>query len=323
LVWTLLGTLILALAAILFRLEGGRAAEPQVEQASGLTRALAVVLALSLVIGALTVVFAKYYRLDSIARLASPLHDLLRPTGAIGLACGVGAVLLIFANLAYLARRARWFRDWIPGSLRGWMTSHVATGICAFLLVLVHSAMDPRNTVGGHAFVALAILVVTGAIGRYFYSFVPRAADGRELVLDEVKALLASLSGEWDRQSPAFAERARAEIQELTVEASWRSSFARRLVGLVTSHRRLRASLERLRVESAQAGISPDQIGSLLSLAGRAQRASLMAAHFEDLRALLATWRYLHRWVALAMVLLTAVHVVTAWRFGGLRGRFP
>ena len=298
------------------------AAEPLVEQGTDLSRSLAVVLLLALATLLLAVVFAKYYRLDSAARVASPFHELLRPSGAIGLASGAGAVLLILANLAYLARRARRFA-WIPGSLRAWMTAHVATGICALLLVLVHSAMDPRNTVGGHAFIALAILVVTGAIGRYFYSFVPRAANGRELVLDEVKAQLASLSGEWDRQSPAFAERVRAEIQRLTADAAWRGSFPRRVLGLLTSHRRLRASLSRLRREAARAGISRDQVASLLSLAGRAQRASLMAAHYEDLRAILASWRYLHRWVALAMVLLAAVHVYTAWRFGSLRGHLP
>ena len=37
-----------------------------------------------------------------------------------------------------------------------------------------------------------------------------------------------------------------------------------------------------------------------------------MAAHYEDLRAVLSAWRYLHRWVALLMVLLVIVHVVHA-----------
>ena len=58
---------------------------------------------------------------------------------------------MVAANLLYLVRRA----PRIPfrfGSLQVWMTSHVATGILAFLCALLHGAMEPRNTVGGHAF---------------------------------------------------------------------------------------------------------------------------------------------------------------------------
>ena len=40
-----------------------------------------------------------------------------------------------------------------------------------------------------------------------------------------------------------------------------------------------------------------------------------MAAHYEELRALMASWRYLHRWVALYMVLIVALHVIAALRY--------
>jgi cytochrome b561 len=58
----------------------------------------------------------------------------------------------------------------------------------------------------------------------------------------------------------------------------------------------------------------------MLVLARQAHRTALAAAHYEDLRALLATWRYVHRWVALLMVLLVALHVVVALRFASLGG---
>ena len=283
----------------------------------GLSKSLLVVAIVAVATMGWTLVFAPYYRLDAGARLLSKQHELLRPGGPVGLAAGVATAVLILANLAYLARRSRWFRR-LPGSLRGWMNSHVATGICALFVVFVHAAMAPRPTVGGHALAALALLVVTGAIGRYFYSFVPRAANGRELLLDEVKAQLASLSGEWDRQSPAFAETVRVEIDRLTTEAAWRLSFFRRVAGLLSSQRRLRRTLVRLRSEASRTGVGSDQLVSLFELAERAQRASLMAAHYEDLRGILASWRYFHRWIALGMVLLAAIHVYSAWRYGGI-----
>ncbi|MCA9027204.1 MAG: hypothetical protein KDA86_18495 [Planctomycetaceae bacterium] len=50
----------------------------------------------------------------------------------------------------------------------------------------------------------------------------------------------------------------------------------------------------------------------------RAYRTSLTAAHYGDLRALLASWRYFHRWVALLMVLLAATHIVAAIRYSSI-----
>ena len=53
----------------------------------------------------------------------------------------------------------------------------------------------------------------------------------------------------------------------------------------------------------------------MLTLAERAHRTALAAVHYDDLRSVLATWRYFHRWMALLLVLLTALHVTTAVRF--------
>ena len=133
---------------------------------------------------------ADYYLLPAEARPGHAKHVDLRPGMGFGLWAGITSVALIGANLAYLLRRAS--RPRFPvyrlGSLQAWMTSHVATGILAFLCALLHSAMAPRDTNGGHALWALAFLLVTGAIGRYFYSWVPRAANGRELELGRGQA---------------------------------------------------------------------------------------------------------------------------------------
>ena len=47
-------------------------------------------------------------------------------------------------------------------------------------------------------------------------------------------------------------------------------------------------------------------------------RTALMAAHYEDLRGVLNTWRYVHRWVAALMVLLVLLHIVYALTYGGV-----
>ena len=41
-----------------------------------------------------------------------------------------------------------------------------------------------------------------------------------------------------------------------------------------------------------------------------------MVAHYEDLRAVLNTWRWLHRWVAALLVVLVVVHIAHATIYG-------
>ena len=54
-------------------------------------------------------------------------------------------------------------------------------------------------------------------------------------------------------------------------------------------------------------------------MALRGYRTAMVAANFEDVRALVAGWRWVHRWVALALVLLLVLHVVIALSYGTAR----
>ncbi|QDU83306.1 Ferredoxin--NADP reductase [Planctomycetes bacterium Pla163] len=291
--------------------------EPLVEQGAGLVPGLAAATLLGLVVLAWALLQQDYYGAEAARRVALDQHGWLRPAAGLGLWLGIAAALLILTNLAYLVRRS----PRLPirfGTLRGWMTSHLVTGLMAFLLTVLHAGFAPRHTVGGHALWALAILVTTGAIGRYFYAFVPRAANGRELAIDEARTELARLTATWEGDHRAFAERARATVDALVDAEAWRGSFLRRVRSLVASQFGLGKVLARIALDGRAEGIPAGELRELLQLARRAHRTALMVAHYEDLRALLATWRYLHRWVALLMVLLVVAHIVTALEYADL-----
>jgi len=287
------------------------------EDTSGLFIALLGALAGTALALAWSVLFRDYYALPLAER---PHHDLdawLRPSGSVGLGLGILATTLILANLAYLLRKSARVPLWIF-SLQSWMTSHVATGVLALVVALLHAAMAPKDTVGGHALLGLIVLVFTGSVGRYFYSFVPHAANGRDMQLDEVRAKLTSLTTELDREHRGIGERIHAEVNALVSEGHWQKSLPRRIFALFFSRHRIKEARRALRRDAIAQGVPKDQLQTIESLVRTAGRTALAAAHFEDLRGLLASWRYLHRWVALLMVLLVIAHVVTALRFGGL-----
>ncbi len=284
---------------------------------NGLRIALGTAALLAAALGAFTWLHGDYYGADAAARTVHPDHDALRPVGAVGLLAGLAAVTLILCNLAYLLRRARTLGRFVPGSLRGWMDAHVLTGLTAFGCVVLHAGMRVESTVGGHAFLAFAVVVVTGAIGRYLYAFVPRAANGCVLDLEEVRSQLHALSSEWDGDGKDFGREVQREVEAL-VESDrtrWGRSFLQR-VGAALRHRaRFRRALAELRQRGREEGIPPGEVVKMLRLARRAHRLLLAVAHYEELRAILASWRFMHRWLALLLVLLTALHVFTALRF--------
>jgi thioredoxin reductase/Pyruvate/2-oxoacid:ferredoxin oxidoreductase delta subunit len=291
---------------------------PIFEQGTGLARAIAIGFALSLATLLWALWHADYYLLPAEARPAHAKHVDLRPGMGFGLWAGVVAVIMIGVNLLYLVRRAAkpLFPVYRRGSLQAWMTSHVATGIGAFLCALLHSAMAPRDTNGGNALWALAFLLVTGAIGRYFYSYVPRAANGRELELDEAKRRLAGLSDRWDPAQRDFGRRARDEVLALIHSKQWKASFAGRVWALVGGQRDLRRVLTRLAGRGREEGVPEAGVRETVQLARSAHRLALSCAHYEDLRAVAGTWRYLHRWVAVLMVVLIVMHVFFALAYG-------
>ncbi|MFT5478345.1 MAG: thioredoxin reductase/Pyruvate/2-oxoacid:ferredoxin oxidoreductase delta subunit [Planctomycetota bacterium] len=289
------------------------------EQGSGLLPALGTGFALALMALAWALYHRDYYGAPSAERAANLKHDFLRPSQGLGLWFGIASVVLVCVNLLYLLRRSPRARlQW--GSLQAWMTSHVATGILALLCAMLHGAMAPRDTTGGHAYWALSLLLVTGAIGRYFYAWFPRAANGRELALDEVKAKLGWMSEEWDQGQQKFRATVRTQVLGLIDVGQWRSSFLGRIKDLVGGHRKRNQILTQIARQGRADDVPEHLIKQTLAMARDAHRSATVAAHYEDLRAVLNSWRYLHRWVAVLMVLLVIAHVAYAMIYGESSG---
>lgn len=289
------------------------------EQGTGLRWALYLTMVASLMTLAFYWWHLDYYHAELEQRVDMAEHDWLRSSRGAGLWFGLTAMACMVANLIYLLRRAHWFPLSI-GSLKVWMTAHVGTGLLAFLAAWVHSTFSPESTVAGHSLLGLGALVVTGAIGRYFYSYVPRATNGRELALEEAMHEMQQNSQQWTRLHREFGESARQRIAELLEATRWKRGFWGSLSGLIGSKRQLRLALNDLRQQARKAGVDRRSTASVLQLARRVYRTSLTTSHFDDLNRLLSSWRYFHRWLAFLVVLLVIVHVVMALRFVSWEG---
>jgi hypothetical protein len=152
-------------------------------------------------------------------------------------------------------------------------------------------------------------------MGRYLYAFLPRANNGRELALDELQVELETMQGSWDGDHPAFREWVQGEVQGLVAAAQVSTTFTGRVGSLVQAPRNLWRLLRNLEQEGRNSGVPLSRIESLKRLARRSHRLTLATTWHEELRAVMASWRYLHRWVAVVLILVLVVHIVTALRY--------
>jgi len=259
-----------------------------------------------------------YYGATPAMRTLVDDHRWLRPGGAFGLSMAMLAVGLFVWNLAYLGRKNRFLARFLPGSLRFWMGSHVFTGIASFLCVIVHAGFTYRMTLGGYAFITLGIVLIAGMVGRYFYANVPRAANGREINLDELRARVTVIATAWDKSSRGLGSTVRERVETLVTEERWRASLVARAMGLLSAHLRIRRTLRELRMDPRFAEVPEAEREELMQLAKRSLRLSLQIAHYEEIRSVLGSWRFLHRWLALLMLLLVIAHIAVSLRYARL-----
>jgi hypothetical protein len=114
--------------------------------------------------------------------------------GLIGHSLGIlGFVLMLMTETLYAlrktSRRARW------GRTSTWLRFHIFTGLVGPFLVLLHSSWK-FNGLAGVVTLMTAIVVLSGFIGRYIYTSVPRTVDGTVVDSGDLEAQIAVAEAE-------------------------------------------------------------------------------------------------------------------------------
>jgi hypothetical protein len=253
-----------------------------------------------------------FYRLGLAERTLHPDYRALKPSGLVGHGYGMVGTALILTNLLYLVRRR--FAKFIPtwaGSMRAWLNLHVFTGLVGSLLVVFHSAFQLRTPIATLTSVSLAIVVVTGIVGLYIYALAPKEGL-RPLTerLAEIQPLLPGLV----TQVQEFVKR--TPLTTLPHDAS----FTRTIFTIPRWVLEARARRRDMRAAARQ----DKMVRVLLRTHPRLARAFItelgqLAAAEADTHAgaaLMRTWRSLHRFLAILMLVSVSVHIGVAWFYG-------
>lgn len=228
-------------------------------------------------------------------------------SGLFGHLMGVlGFVLMLMTETLYSLRKRSRVARW--GRMANWLQFHIFTGLVGPYLVLLHTSWK-FNGLAGVVLLLTIIIVISGFIGRYIYTAVPRTADGVEFQARELGSqiqLVEAQIAEWAAAHPpaalAFQQR-----QALPAGAGTGSML---VFGRVISEANdLLESWRARRIKDPEIREQTRQLGQLMQQQRRLYRqmSSLAAA-----RRLLAVWHTVH--IPLGMALFTAafVHIAAA-----------
>ena len=251
-----------------------------------------------------------YYVLALEERVDHPDFRTLRPSGFVGNGYGVAGTLLILTNLLYLARRRLCALQKL-GSMKAWLDVHAFTGLLGALFVSFHSAFQLRSTLAICTAVSLAIVVLTGVIGRSLHVLAPRA--GGKTTAETVAAI--------DAMIPGIGRALTFVLENHPPPAlPFNASLARVLFAVPGWRRVVRLRREAIDLIVANAVHSSRWERPLRRRLQRAVREAQDAAAFEVRQtswgALLGAWRSLHRLFAIFMLGSVGVHIAVAWHYG-------
>jgi hypothetical protein len=146
-----------------------------------------------------------YYLAGTMDRPLSPKHDILRPSGTVGINLGlIGMLGFIILFLYPLRKRWAWLGR--QGSSRHWLDFHAALGTIAPLFILLHSSFKFRG-IAGMAFWIMTAVTLSGYVGRYLYAQIPRSLSAAELSMKELVTLEDSLRKKLAEQNLRFGSR--------------------------------------------------------------------------------------------------------------------
>jgi len=219
----------------------------------------------------------------------------------------LGFTLMLMTETLYSLRKRSRSARW--GRMADWLDFHIFTGVVGPYLVLLHTSWK-FNGLAGVVMLLTVVVVISGFIGRYIYTAVPRTADGVEVearwLEEQIVAADQELQSWLSAHDTSLRSLARNFYSAPLGSAGQFSLIVGR--GLLDLNYQLNWLIERRRLNASQRA----EARQLEGLLHRRRGLEIQLASLTTARRLLALWHAVH--VPLGMTLFTAaiIHIVAA-----------
>jgi hypothetical protein len=266
-----------------------------------------------------------YYTLGALQRPFSPKHEILRPSGTIGIKLGMFGVLMFFLIYLYPLRK-KW--GWLgrQGNSRHWLDFHVVLGATAPIIIAFHSCFKFGN-IAGMAFWSMLVVTLSGFVGRYLYSQIPRGLSAVELSRKEMLEREEKLRKELAEQRATFGFSVEALYQLPTADEVAKTPMVASLLSMFLFDFKcpFKASLVRLREAGfgpwlfSFCGLLPTRDLKLERAIRVAQKEATLSKHILFLtrtQQVFKLWHVVHRPFSYAFAILAILHIGIALFMG-------
>jgi hypothetical protein len=149
------------------------------------------IIAIALIVGIMAYGF-DYYVAGANDRPFMAKHQLLRPSGRIGVKLGILGFCMFLVIFLYPLRK---YWTWLgrQGLSRHWLDFHVLLGLSAPFVIALHASFKFHGF-AGIAFWIMVAVSLSGVVGRYLYGQIPRRVNAAELSRKELQELQEKMS---------------------------------------------------------------------------------------------------------------------------------
>ena len=235
-------------------------------------------------------------------------------SGFFGHSIGIlGFLLMLMTETLYSYRKRSRSARW--GKMASWLQFHIFTGIVGPYMVLLHSSWK-FNGIAGIVLLLTIVVALSGFIGRYIYTAVPRNLDGviveSEMLEQAIRRIRLELQT-WREKQPATEQRFIPPLPEPGTKST-------SVLDLLFSQRvrewwfQIREWQFISRLDSGQKA----QLAQVRKLIQQQKTLERQIASLAMARRAMALWHAVHVPIGLLLFFSAAVHVIGAIYFASL-----
>lgn len=254
-----------------------------------------------------------YYRISLAERVFQPDHELLKPSGLLGHGVGIiGSLFMIIGVTSYMVRKRYRSLSRI-GLLKHWLEFHIFLCTLGPILVLFHTAFKFGGLVA-ISFWSMVIVFLSGIAGRFIYIQIPRSVEGRELSLNEVRALRNDIPGIADNSFNLTEESYNILVDSVKtrVELYGKHSFVR----YIKRNRDDRRIFNSVKTIMRRNNLPETEYKKLMNLIKNEMRLNRKTDRLDMMHNLFKYWHVAHLPFAITMLVIMIIHVGVTLLFG-------
>jgi hypothetical protein len=245
-----------------------------------------------------------FYSFPIEERFYHPDYDWFKPSGIMGHGLGItGTLFILFGVVIYITRKRYGFMEKYL-KLKYLLEFHIFLCVLGPIMILYHTSFKFGGIVSV-AFWSMVAVVLSGVIGRFIYTQIPRTIEGRELSLSEVKDSHTQLV-----ETLKAYEKSRFDISEMIDKKKQHYGWG--IKGYLQRRRQIMTIRHLLKVSNAKTEDKKRIIKLVkqeISLASRIERLLLMQKLFKY-------WHVVHLPFALILLVIVTLHVIVALTLG-------